>query len=99
MTIQEHISEKLWKAKIIGFVFWLAFALTIFLPFDKEFFFLSIIPFIGFAGTALYILFFIRCPRCAARLGRTSIASGSPFQSKIKLNHCPKCGVNLNENI
>lgn len=97
MTIGEAINGKLRRAKIVGFLFWLAFAATMFIPREGRVFFISMIPFAGFGGTILYIFFFIKCPRCGAPLGQAGATSGSLFSKKTKLNFCPNCGVNLNE--
>lgn len=97
MTISDAIKAKLRKATIIGFLFWLAFAASIFAQKDGGMFFVSLIPFAGFGGTILYILFFIKCPRCSAPLGQVAMSSRTPFSGKTKLNFCPNCGVNLNE--
>lgn len=99
MTIEELIGRKLRKAKIIGFLFWLSFAATIFTPQEGNMFFISLIPFAGFGGTVLYVMFFVKCPKCDAPLGQASMNSGIPFRKKTKLNYCPNCGVNLSEQI
>jgi hypothetical protein len=97
MTIADTIKTKLLRAKIVGFLFWVAFAASIFLHKEGGTFFLSLIPFAGFAGTIWYVMFFIRCPRCAAPLGQASMHMSGVFTGKSKLNFCPNCGVNLNE--
>ena len=91
------MNAKLRTAKIVGFLFWLAFAASIFVLREGGMFFVALIPFVGFGGTVLYILFFVKCPRCTAPLGQASMAMHTPFSGKTKLNFCPNCGVNLNE--
>lgn len=97
MTIEELVSGKLKKAKIVGFMFWLAFAATMFFAQNANVFFFSLIPFAGFMGTIFYILFFIKCPRCGASLAQASMISSSLLGKKSKLNYCPNCGVSLSE--
>lgn len=97
MTISTAINAKVRRAKIVGFSFWLLFAVSIFVPSTGSVLFLSVIPFVGFAATILYIIFFIKCPRCSARLGPVTMQSGGIFSRKAKLNFCPNCGVDLNE--
>jgi hypothetical protein len=99
MTISELIHGKLRKAKIIGFLFWLAFAATIFMPGEGNMFFVSFIPFAGFGGTILYAMYSVKCPRCSASLGHVSMSLRSPFSRKVKLNYCPNCGVSLDETV
>jgi hypothetical protein len=96
MTIQESLSVRLRRAKIFGLYFWAAFAVTAFLPFDKEYFFLSLIPFICFGLTVIYILFFVRRPKCNTSLGLTCFGSSTPFKKKPKVANCPHCKINFN---
>ena len=99
MTIEELIAGKLRKAKIVGFLFWLAFAATIFFPFEGNLFFFSLIPFAGFGGTVIYVMYFLKCPKCSSPVGQASLSPGSPFNQKSKLNYCPNCGVSFNESV
>ena len=95
MTIQHTISKKLYLAKITGLICWLAFSLTIFLPLEKEYFILSLLPFLGFGGVVIYIVFLIKCPECKASIGRESMSGVSLFKSEIKLKTCPHCGAHF----
>ncbi len=99
MKIEELINKKMRKVKIIGFLFWLAFGAMIFIPKDGNLFYLSLIPFIGFGGTIIYLMYFIKCPKCYAQLGQASMSSGNIFSKKSKLNFCPNCGVNFSEHV
>jgi hypothetical protein len=97
MTIKEFITKKLRKATMIGFLFWLAFGATIIIPKEGNLFFISLIPFAGFFGTIIYIIFFVKCPKCSTPLGQASMSYRNPFSRKTKLNFCPNCGVDFNE--
>ena len=99
MTISESIHSKLKKAKIIGFIFWLLFAATIVIPVEGNLFFISLIPFIGFGGTVLYILLFLKCPRCDTAIGQATANSGGFFSKKSNLNFCPNCGVDFKDEL
>jgi len=92
MTLGEELRGKMRKAKLIGFGFWLLFAAEFFLPHDGKYAFLLVIPFLGFASSALYILVFIKCPKCGFRLGQAM--SGSS-----EINFCPCCGVDLDSSV
>ena len=49
-----------------------------------------------FLGAILGLQLFVRCPKCAARLGRTiALPVGFGLGSRRQVNFCPYCGVNL----
>ncbi|MGD0504992.1 MAG: hypothetical protein ABSD02_19830 [Steroidobacteraceae bacterium] len=48
-----------------------------------------------FAGAILGMTFFIKCPRCSARLGQFSMQT--PFSFGRQINFCPYCGVSFDE--
>ena len=87
-TIRETLKAKMLKAKIAAFGFWLLFAAGFFLPKDSAYLPLLVIPFIGFAGSVLYMLLFIRCPKCGERLGQA-------MSGISKVNFCPSCGTSF----
>ena len=89
MTINEKIRAKIKKTKIIGFTFWLVFAIPIFLQ-RSDLFGLQMLAFAGFGGTVIYILYFLKCPKCDARIGQTAM------QNKA-LNFCPERGTDFKE--
>ncbi len=51
-------------------------------------------------ASILYIIFFIKCPRCNGSL-RTHVfeISFSNEKTNESLNYCPYCGVNLDEKL
>jgi hypothetical protein len=87
-TIRETLKAQMFKAKAIAFAFWLLFAAGFFLPTGSALHLLLLIPFIGFAGSILYMLFFVKCPKCGTRLGQA-------MSSMSKPNFCPGCGVSF----
>lgn len=92
MTIREALKAQMFKARVVAFGFWLLFAAGFFLPNNSPFKPLLLIPFIGFAGSVLYILFFVKCPKCSARLGQAMGGINKP-------NFCPGCGVNFDNRV
>ena len=88
MTIGELIKAQMFKARAIAFGFWLLFAAGMFLPTSGIYKTLLFLPFIGFAGSVLYILFFVKCPKCDARLGQVMSSISKP-------KFCPGCGVSF----
>ena len=92
MTIREMLKGQMFKAKAIAFGFWLLFAAGFFLPERNAFQALLFIPFIGFAGSVLYILFFVKCPKCGVRLGQAMSSISKP-------NFCPGCGVSFDSRV
>jgi hypothetical protein len=92
MTIREKLKARMFKARAIAFGFWLLFAAGFLLPKNSPYAFLLLVPFAGFAGTVLYMLFFVRCPKCGARLGQA-------MNSTSQINFCPGCGVSLESKV
>jgi hypothetical protein len=92
MTIRETLKAQMFKAKAIAFGFWLLLAAGLFLPKGSPYQPLLLIPFVGFAGSVLYILLFIKCPKCGARLGQA-------MSSMSKPNFCPSCGVSFDSRV
>lgn len=90
MTIHEEIRAKVKKVKIVGFIFWLLFAIPIFLQ-RSDLFALQMVAFAGFGGSVLYILLFLKCPECSAKIGQTALQNKS-------LNFCPECGADFSGN-
>ena len=91
-TIREALKAQMFKARTISFGFWLLFAAGFFLPKGSALQPLLFIPFIGFAGSVLYIIFFVKCPKCGERLGQA-------MSSMTKPNFCPGCGVNFDSRV
>lgn len=98
MTIAQHLKRRLLTAWIvlasalIGMAtYWFAFT-DINRPTYPLFFLFTGISF----AAALYLQWFIRCPRCHGNLGISlgqQILIGSP-----KPKYCPFCGASLDEN-
>jgi hypothetical protein len=91
-TIRETIKSQIFKARAVAFGFWLLFAGSFFLPNESPLKPLLFIPFFGFAASVLYILFFVKCPKCGARLGQA-------MSSMSKPNFCPGCGVSFDTRV
>lgn len=90
MTIKEKIRKKVLKGKVAAFLFWLLFAGGMFVVGDEVNPFYMLIPFVGFGGAILYLLLFIKCPKCKAGQGQMAL------QAK-ELNFCYSCGENFNK--
>ena len=102
MTIRDYIKRRMWTWGAVALGSWLVVALGAAiskgggrgaLP--------PLLPLAGFAGFASAILamqFFVKCPKCRARLAQT-IAMYVAFQwgGRRQVNFCPFCGVNLDE--
>jgi hypothetical protein len=91
-TIRETLKAQMFKVGAIAFGFWLLFAAGFFLPNDTGLQALTPISFAGFAGSILYMQFFVKCPKCGARLGQS-------MSSIRKPNFCPGCGVSLDSRV
>ena len=89
MIIREKLKEQMQRARMVAFGFWLLFAAGMFLPDSLGAVrILNFIPFLGFGGSVLYIMFYVKCPKCGARLGQS-------LSSISKPNFCPGCGVSF----
>ena len=96
ITIREHLAKRTKATMAVAFAAWLFFAITGVLGgayFDPA---IGMIGFVAFGGAVLYALFFIKCPRCFAKLGQLT-GSLVFSREKDRLNFCPHCGVNLDE--
>lgn len=92
MTIGERVKAQMFKARVAAFGFWLLFALGMFLPLPDTYRALMMVPFFGFMGSVLYILFFVKCPKCDARLGQVMGGFGKP-------RFCPGCGASFDSRV
>lgn len=88
MTIGELVKAKMFKARAVAFGCWLLFAASIFLDVPDTYRALSFIPFTGFMGSIVFIIFFVTCPKCDARLGQV-------MSSIKKPKFCPSCGTSF----
>ena len=91
-TIREKLKAQMFKAKVAAFSCWGLVAAGIFLPKGNALQALWLIPFAGFAGSILYIQFFVKCPKCRARLGHALSVTSKP-------NFCPSCGVDFDSRV
>ena len=92
MTIGEFLKAKMFKARAVGFGCWLLFAAAMFIEvpwFNKGW---MLVPFVGFMGSVLYIMWCVKCPKCDARLGQ--VIGGTS-----KSNFCPSCGVSFDTRV
>jgi hypothetical protein len=99
MTIRGYIQKRTRRIMFIGIGSWLLIATTAFLSEDKPNSILEIIGIVGFAGAILSIMFFVKCPRCGARLGQLGMAQPFGISAKQRVNFCPHCGVNFDEQV
>lgn len=37
----------------------------------------------------------LRCPKCGAKMGYTTLTPGGPFSVSAKIRYCPQCGLDL----
>jgi len=88
MTIRERLKEQMFKARVFAFGFWLLGAAGMFFASGNAYQALLFVPFAGFGGAVLYMLFFVKCPKCGARLGQA-------MSGMTRTNFCPGCGVSL----
>jgi hypothetical protein len=51
---------------------------------------------LGFIGAFVATVFFVKCPKCNARLGQFTVGPFA-FRPSRRVNFCPYCGVNFDE--
>lgn len=88
-TIEKNLKSRLSKARLVALCCWLLFVLVLVLPLDGVLRYFALLPFLGMLSAIFYLLFFIRCPRCSARIGQS-------MTGMAKVNYCPSCGLDLN---
>jgi hypothetical protein len=102
MTIRDYIRRRMWTWGAVALGSWVLVAFGAAISKGGENGALRpLLPLVGFAGFASAIVamqFFVKCPKCRARLAQT-IAMYVAFQwgGKRPVNFCPFCGVNLDE--
>ncbi|RDZ26006.1 hypothetical protein [Lysobacter silvisoli] len=92
MTIGEMLKAKIFRARAVAFGCWLLFAATMFFDLPGLHRGWMVVPFVGFMGAVLYIMWCVNCPRCGARLGQVLSGTSKP-------NFCPSCGVGLDAHV
>jgi hypothetical protein len=101
MTIREYIKRRMWTWLALAIGCWLLIALTAVIAKGAHYgpaVFLPLVGFAGFASAIVGLTFFVKCPKCKARLAQT-IGMYVAFQwgGRRQVNFCPFCGVNLDE--
>ena len=86
MTIREYLNRRLFRGQIVAGWSWLLFAANLFSAVEDPVF--IFLPFIIFGGAVCYLLYFIKCPKCGATIGRV-------MERSSHANYCPGCGVNF----
>lgn len=92
MTIREHIRSRLIRGWVSLACFVLLLILTVMAVHETDNEALIFIPFAGAFLSSLYLSFFIRCPKCSARIGdRLGGVSSIKF--------CPGCGESFDSEV
>ncbi len=87
MTLDRQLRTRLNRARAVALGSWLLFAAGLLLfPDGMPCPALLSIPFLGFICAVLYILFFLKCPKCGTRLGHALSGFKRP-------RFCPGCGI------
>jgi hypothetical protein len=95
-TIRDYIKRRVRWSFAIAILSWLFIPLTMGASRHGAPAWLPFFGLLGFAGAILALQFFVRCPRCSARIGQTiGMAVGLSFGSARRVNFCPYCGVSL----
>jgi len=97
-TIRDYIKRRVRLAFAVLIAAWLAFPVSIAAthgrgPAPS----LALLAGAVFCGVIVYLNWFVKCPRCGARLGQT-IAMPLAFSwGRRQMNFCPYCAVSLDE--
>ena len=93
-TIRDYVKRRVRWALAIGIGAWLLIAAT--RVTRAENLWLTLCAFAVFFG-AIVSIQWIKCPRCATRLGQVAMLIGAVWSSRKTINFCPYCGVDINE--
>ena len=101
-TIRNYIKRRVWCCVGIAGGGWLMFtlgaALARNLPSAVPRAAVPVVGFVMFGGAILALQWIVTCPKCKARLGRTTaMPVALSWGSGPRVNFCPYCGVNLDE--
>lgn len=89
MTIRELLKARLFKARAAIVGCWLLGVGILFLDVPVSYkIWASLISAFGIGAAVLYMLYFVRCPKCGARIGQA-------MTGIRKFNFCPTCGVSV----
>ncbi|WP_440224800.1 hypothetical protein ACQQ2N_06075 [Dokdonella sp. MW10] len=92
MTIREHLMTRLNGARAVAFVAGSVIAVATFVTDHMQDRTIRLTLFAFFGAPVLYILFFIRCPRCKASVGQALGGRHPP-------DACPACGVRFDKRL
>jgi hypothetical protein len=92
-TIRTYIKARVRWRLAIGVGGWVVVATSVGTRLDNPL--VSILGFLTFGG-AILALQWIKCPKCAVRLGQIAMTMAVPGL-KPQPNFCPYCGVSLDE--
>lgn len=93
-TIRTYLTRRVRWSMGIAIASWLTFPLSMAAG-REEFSWLQAVGAVGF-GSAVLSMLWIKCPRCAVRLGQIATTLAVPFL-RPQPNFCPYCGVSLDE--
>ena len=95
-TIRDYIKRRVRWLMAIGLAAWLSIPLWMAATHDPAQPYVPFVAITVFGSAVLGMQFFVRCPRCKARLGQIGMQIGISFL-KPTVNFCPYCGVSLDE--
>jgi hypothetical protein len=103
MTIRQLIVRQKRVATAITYSGFAVFALGIILgagePPAAVFFAVAIPGFVVAFGATLYVMYFVRCPRCRGPIGFTVSYMSWPYSVSSKIRYCPFCGVAFDSDV
>lgn len=98
MTIKQDLDKRVVRAKLGLIAFWLIAAIGMFaaerFPIAGA---LALLGFAGFFASVVYVIWWVKCPRCKMRLGNAAVVTQGWFSTRSQLNYCYNCGANFNQ--
>jgi hypothetical protein len=97
-TIRDYIKRRVRWCLAVAVLGWLSITLTASLWNGQGQSGVRVFGFLVFLGAIICLQWFVRCPKCEARIGRTiALPVGFSSGSGRKINFCPYCGIGLDE--
>ena len=101
MKIKVLLKNKLRKAQLLGITMLLFLSVSFIYVEIRSTLALVIISIfvLGTVGVFAYMFHFLKCPKCNNSFGQVITSYTPLFKKESKLNYCPNCGANFNDDM
>ena len=99
ITVREFVAKRKRRAGIVAYAGLAMLMIGVLLGEGHPWLAIIIPGFAVFLGANVYLLFFLRCPRCGGNIGYPVSGISGPFSVSRKVRFCPFCGVALDADL